>query len=245
MLLLAELSILFFYVAFKPFQMAYYDFNTLVLVWCAYAVLSFLVLCCGLQVVPALWPLVFEKWISTKKGRLLFTTVLISGIGTSFFAFEVGFGFYEINLRHLLTGALSLGAFLVFPLAFLSWVDHDPVPEAIEEEIVLANEPEIELGPKHSSILLSQFLYVYSDKNYVVWVCFIDNTRKEFKVRETLTSVEERIAGFDTIKRCHRAYLVNTEYVTGVSKFGSSFQLKLQHVKEAIPLSRNCSSHFK
>lgn len=248
MVWVSEVVILFFYIAFRPFQMAYYELSTLFFVLGAYAVLSSLVLSSSLLMLPRLWPMMFEKWVSTKSGRQLFTGAIIAFIGLAFFLFKVAFGFYELSPKHLLTGALALGSFLLFPLGFLKWMDQEVKPQPAKPQP--AEPPKqvleaLEVGPKLPKIDPSQLMFVYSDKNYVVWVCRVDGEYREFRVRETLASVEQRLAPDCHVLRCHRAYLVNTLKVQEVVRVGSAFQLKLQGGGEGVPLSRKYTHLFR
>lgn len=101
------------------------------------------------------------------------------------------------------------------------------------------------ISEKVGAVDLNEVLYIFSEKNYVVWICLKEGKRQELRARETLSSVEERLAPYATIKRCHRAYLVNTNYADKVLRIGSAFQLQLLVGEEKIPLSRKLVAGFR
>jgi len=227
--------------------MAHYPFQTFLFVWSAYVLLSGIFLVLFLVLFPKYFYHRFEVLIATKKGRSFLVTSMIAAIGVSFFLFKVAFGFYEFNVAHTTTGVLALGAFLVFPLTVLKWVDKEPISRMGEEvdEVEESLDLRVSISKKEGAIDLGDVVYIFSEKNYVVWVCLKEDQCQELRARETLSSVEERLAPYATVKRCHRAYLVNTHYVNKVLRSGSTFQLQLSSVNERIPLSRKLVGDFR
>lgn len=84
-------------------------------------------------------------------------------------------------------------------------------------------------------LALNQLLYVESDRNY----CKIATTEGIRQIRATMTSVEEQLAHFPQIRKCHRAYLVNLSAVISVNGNSTAgYRLIMSHGVTDVPVSR-------
>lgn len=84
----------------------------------------------------------------------------------------------------------------------------------------------------------SDLIYVESMANYAD-VCYIsDNEIRHSTLRITLKQVRETLTGIDYIAQCHRAFLVNLNFVLKLTERGSGYQLQLFGMEKQIPVSR-------
>ena len=80
--------------------------------------------------------------------------------------------------------------------------------------------------------------YIESNGNYAD-ITFLQNEQKTKKtLRCTLKQLENNLADFPQIIRCHRAFLVNIQYIIHVEGNAQGYRLKLQNTVESIPVSR-------
>ncbi len=84
-------------------------------------------------------------------------------------------------------------------------------------------------------IQLDKLLYVESSRNN----CNIVTTDSETQIRSTMIAIEEALAEFKEMKKCHRAYLVNTNnIVTMDGNSTSGYKLIMKGGMLTVPVSR-------
>ena len=88
------------------------------------------------------------------------------------------------------------------------------------------------------SVSPSDILYVESMANYLnIWY-FQDGELRQKRIRNTLKSVEETLADYPFLLHCHRAFLVNTRFITHVDGNSAGCQLHLFSIDRTIPVSK-------
>lgn len=85
----------------------------------------------------------------------------------------------------------------------------------------------------------SDILYVESMANYAdVWY-MEDDEPKHKTLRITLKSIKESLEGIEGMVQCHRAFIVNLNYVIAMTNRPTGYQLQLFGTDKAIPVSRS------
>ncbi|MEM8889406.1 MAG: LytTR family DNA-binding domain-containing protein [Bacteroidota bacterium] len=88
-------------------------------------------------------------------------------------------------------------------------------------------------------------IYIESNKNYLN-VCLFDGEKlRKIKLRNTLKNVEEQLAAFPSIRKVHRAFLVNLEQIENIQKDGHVHKLYFPQLQEEVPVSRRHLSRVK
>lgn len=81
-------------------------------------------------------------------------------------------------------------------------------------------------------------IYVESMANYAD-ICYIaDNETKHTTLRITLKQIRETLDSVDCIVQCHRAFLVNINFVVAMTNRNPGYQLQLFGMEKPIPVSR-------
>ena len=81
-------------------------------------------------------------------------------------------------------------------------------------------------------------IYVESMSNYAD-ICYIaENETKHKTLRITLKQIRTSLENVDTIVQCHRAFLVNLDFVVALSTRPQGYQLQLFGIEKQIPVSR-------
>lgn len=88
------------------------------------------------------------------------------------------------------------------------------------------------------SVSPSDILYIESVANYLSIWYFMDGELKQNRIRNTLKNVEEILADFTFLLHCHRAFLVNTRFITHVDGNSAGCQLHLFSIDRTIPVSK-------
>ena len=109
--------------------------------------------------------------------------------------------------------------------------------ENIEEEndstVVICGEYKESL-----SVSPTDILYIESIANYLSIWYFQDDELKQKRIRNTLKSVEETLAAYPFLLHCHRAFLVNTRFITHVDGNAAGCRLHLFSIDRTIPVSK-------
>jgi hypothetical protein len=111
---------------------------------------------------------------------------------------------------------------------------HEPVTQEDKQIEILAENGKdaIELG-------LDQFICIRSEGNYAD-VFFIENDELKKKlIRNSLVKIAQQLMNFETVKRCHRSYIVNLQNVNTVSGNARNYNFHVEKLNFAIPVSRN------
>lgn len=91
---------------------------------------------------------------------------------------------------------------------------------------------------------LDQLLYLVSEDNYVA-IHFWNNAAVEkVLIRNSLKGIMDEVQS-DWIVQCHRSYLVNLHQVIHVSGNNHGLELKLNHLRNYIPVSRKYVSEIR
>lgn len=97
----------------------------------------------------------------------------------------------------------------------------------------------------HLEIGLSQLLYVQSSGNYIE-VVYNDGAHVNKSIlRNSISNVEELLASYANIYRCHRKYLVNLNRIEEVLGNSQGYRLVMDKDVEDIPVARGKNVEFK
>ena len=84
----------------------------------------------------------------------------------------------------------------------------------------------------------SSILYVESMANYADIYYISENETRHITLRITLKQVKETLSEFGYIVQCHRAFLVNINFVVSMTARNPGYQLQLFGVEKQLPVSR-------
>ncbi len=99
---------------------------------------------------------------------------------------------------------------------------------------LLGNKGNILLELKESS-----FIAAFSNENYVdVFYLEDDNRVKKQMLRIPLSRLQDQVSSNRAFIRCHRTRLINLNFVTDLVTLNHKKLLKLKHLEEVIPVSR-------
>lgn len=111
-----------------------------------------------------------------------------------------------------------------------------------QKEDVHEESPEtVEINSEYKeslSVRPADILYIESIANYLSIWYFHDGELKQKRIRSTLKSVEGTLAGSPFLIHCHRAFLVNTRFITHVDGNAAGCQIHLFSIDRTIPVSK-------
>lgn len=94
------------------------------------------------------------------------------------------------------------------------------------------------------SILPFSILYLESADNYVRVFYQKDGTIADTLLRSTLKKMEQQLADYPQLFRCHRTYMVNLDQVERVSGNAQGYKLHLKKCEVLIPVSRSLNAEI-
>lgn len=98
-------------------------------------------------------------------------------------------------------------------------------------------------GKIQFSILTDDILLLESTDNYITVFYMLNGKIQRRLLRNTMKNMEEELRPQSVI-RCHRSFMVNTQNIEFVQKEGKELQLKIKHYETVIPVSQKYLSLF-
>jgi hypothetical protein len=205
-------------------------------------------------------PLIFKNYFNEDNwtvGRnillmvvgLLFIALILWNFGE---IYKETYGFDKLTLLEFLSKAFLVG---IIPLTFYVFINEKTVREKRERRVFKVKEinKESEINtPKEISINsdnekeqitfdADNLVYITSQGNYASFFLKKDDTIKEKILRITLTKITEKLKDHPNIIRCHKSYIVNSNFINDISGNARGYLLKSKYISEEIPVSRKFS----
>ncbi len=95
------------------------------------------------------------------------------------------------------------------------------------------------------TLQIADLLYIEAVGNYVKVYQIRDEQVRNDMLRATSKQIEDELAEFSMIIRCHRAFIVNLQQVERIISKSGSMQLLIKHSHDYIPVSRSNMSKVK
>lgn len=95
---------------------------------------------------------------------------------------------------------------------------------------------------EHIIFDINELVYVTSQGNYASFFLKLgSDSLKEKILRVTLSEIEKNLEPFTKVIRCHKSYIVNTNFITDISGNARGYLLKSEIISFDIPVSRSFS----
>lgn len=88
------------------------------------------------------------------------------------------------------------------------------------------------------SLKTENIIYIESEGNYVNIYNKQDDKITRRLLRSTIKQMEESLQSYPMFIRCHRAFIVNTNYISNTKGNAQGYQLTLYDISQEIPVSR-------
>lgn len=254
-----SLFIALFMLLFQPFGLSAYKSSYKDLVLLGYGGVTFVILAINLFVVTYL----FKKWCSTwtvgKQIVWLWWIIFTIGTGNYIYSsviFPMFVGVKGFMMFQLLT--LIIGVFPVIALTLISYniklsqnlktaaqvnnllIDKPTRPQT-EQLVVLAADN----GKDKLEVELSDLIYIESVGNYIQAIYYHEKKITKMLLRGTIKRMEEETQQQANLVKCHRAFIVNLDYVERVKGNSQELRIVLKNVDGEIPVSRNNAQKIK
>ena len=253
-------SIAFFVLIFKPFPLEHIDYDSRILFIIGLGIIVFIVM----LMVRIVYPGIVYSHNHKQKRPIL------SSYTRAFIIWLLSSIIFSIYLTHL--GLVSLTTFLVFKITLICLVlpivlifydkyaelqfenkrltlDKNTSQKQIEAYKDENANITVELFAANSnekiSLKKSEVVFLNSADNYVEIHYKEDDKFKKKLLRNTLKNIELQINPYHIFLRCHRKYIVNTNYIEALNGNCNHHQLFLRGYKKPLPVSRQYFHRIK
>ncbi len=231
-----------------------------------YGLVSFLV--CYFYIV--ILPLIFSKSLQTKgwkiyKEILWICTIVISLSAANYYYSGLFFSmpsnsiqiFLYVLLYTALVALIPAVAIILYKQLFVyKKIISDT--QKITSKLALKKLVHDELGKTKDQIILSsennndllklnikEFNFLTSAGNYVE-VFFVNGNGPQKKlIRNNISKIEKQLNGFNSIIRCHRSHIINSNNVKKATGNLQGYKLQFEDFEDVIPVSRSYTKKLK
>ena len=194
----------------------------------------------------------FDKWTIKKNAIFIVIQFLIITILNWVYNSTIGYGIVvQYNLLIFVFITASVG---IIPTLFLIYFIEKDLSrknkhiatnfnKSIQHRINKIENPTIKLLSQNNDetiiIELKQLVCIKSEGNYLNVFYSTQNEIKSKLIRNSIKNIEEHLAAFENIIRCHRSYIVNLDSVKKMSGNARNFSLHIDNLEFTVPVSRS------
>lgn len=261
--LLCVAIVIFILAIFEPFN---FRLNSLGQVWVlvGFALLTMLVTSIAFVLLPKIFKRFYnpDKWTTGKSLLNNVFFLIIMGIGVVCYDYFIVMKqlpeYLPMGFLVDLFAALTIG---IVPLSIITIITQNnalkrnlnsskEINQMLSERINISPVKEdlitLNRSTKESiSIRPEDILYMESEGNYVN-VHYRQDEKVTYKqIRSTIKQMEETLQNHPMFIRCHRAFIVNINYISNAEGNAQGYQLTLSNVPLEIPVSRTYLKNIK
>lgn len=261
--LLCVAIVIFILAIFEPFN---FRLNSLGQVWVlvGFALLTMLVTSIAFVLLPKIFKRFYnpDKWTTGKSLLNNVFFLIIMGIGVVCYDYFIVMKqlpeYFPMGFLVDLLAALTIG---IIPLSIITIITQNnalkrnlnsskEINQILSERIKISPIKEdlitLNKSTKESiSIRPEDILYMESEGNYVN-VHYRQDEKVTYKqIRSTIKQMEETLQNHPMFIRCHRAFIVNINYISNAEGNAQGYQLTLSNVPQEIPVSRTYLKNIK
>ena len=258
-LILGFFVFIFLYI-FKPFTLSSFESFLLEYTF-GIGVFTFL----GVFLVMSVPPLIFtdyfneDKWTVGRNILLIIISMLFIGSVLWYCAsiYKDEKGITNISLQLFLFYTFLVGAIPVFFAVYINEKNEARKRRKRAQEIIAYKKkkllekekvlkPEIVIysdnKKENLSFEINDLVYITSQGNYASFYLKKENGElKEKILRVTLSKIEKELDGYTKVIRCHKSFIINTNYITNISGNARGYLLESDVISFNIPVSRSFS----
>jgi hypothetical protein len=243
-ILVFGIFIFLFLFIFKPFGMAQLKTNWQLLLSLGFGIVTVFMLSIFKFLIEPL--VIKDNWTLGKS--ILWGLLIASSIGAANYFYVIiifpqifVFKYFIIAIwTAILVGIIpvTIGYIVSFNRVYRSALKEASIlPEEVlweTEVLIYAGNPknEFKVNPKN-------VVYLCSNDNYVTVITIKGETLTKTHLRGTLKAAESELKKNTSFFRCHKCYIVNSEYVDHISGNIQNMKIKLKTQGQEIPVSRS------
>ncbi|MDX9697552.1 MAG: LytTR family DNA-binding domain-containing protein [Bacteroidales bacterium] len=249
------LGIFGFLYLFQPLDVSAIANRQKVFVILGLGVVTFLSLSLNLLMFPSLFPKIFLKRVWTIKKEILWDIWIFSTISVGYYLYFKAIGIFEIDFYLI----VKLIAIAVVPIAGLITINYNRM---LRSHVKLLNGINTKLNENKSkdeqlvhfksdytkdslSIKVNLLLFIRAANNYIEIFWKENEHIKSQMVRTSLKKAEDILTDYKFIFKCHRSFLINTNFIDKVEGSIQGYKLFVDKIDFSIPVSKNFAYKLK
>lgn len=206
-----------------------------------------------------------EEWTIAKNTLYLSSFLFLTGISIFLYDFHIvsDYSFTDYGNQYFLervltdvSGTFSIG---IFPLYISYLLEKNYILKKSLEETIYEAESSSSGGDEcndDTTITLrgetkeslevcpDRIVYIESSGNYVNIYYNYGSVEKK-TIRTPIKKIEEQLSGYSFFVRCHRAFIVNMNFVLKFGRSSLGYRISLDGCNDDIPVSRTYLSNVK
>jgi hypothetical protein len=246
---------LFLYI-FKPFYLSIFTQITLLQYTSCIGFFTFLAVLIVVTIPPLFFKNFFDedKWTIGKTILIVVVGTIITAVFLKYFGdyYKKQYGYKIISLARyivysLLVSALPLILFIFNNEKSIRLKRNIKAKKIVKAKNVIENiaSEKVKIFAQNNKesikIETKNLLYVTSQGNYASFFVKDNKEIKEKILRTTLTKIDNAFKDNPKIIRCHKSYIINTNYVEDITGNARGYLLSVKYIETTIPVSRNFS----
>lgn len=260
-IVLVSMGFMLLMLYFQPFGVNFMDSASDGYFVLAAGMLNAVVLFVSTLILPGMFPVMFDTKRWTIRKELIWNASMFVLLAVSFALTALLFNIQGmVSLPLFRSGALALLPLVLFNLVNYNTVLKERFRKAIDSgKQWLSEEPDTfglkkedqkvlihsENGKEVFNKNLKDIVLIQSASNYIEIFYREHASIRKRLLRKTLHAVENHLAEFDVIKKCHRCCLVNMDQIKQLVGASSNYFLEVDGLDFHIPLSRHKVAEFK
>jgi membrane-bound metal-dependent hydrolase YbcI (DUF457 family) len=195
-----------------------------------------------------------NKWTIIKEIIFIYLVLQLMGIVSYFAAFAIEETSWEArwNISTFLDSCKYAFYVGIFPFAFFTLSNYNHLLAG--KPVSYGNAPDSNSGSlvnivsnlKKESLSFhsDELLFVSSEGNYVDFHLYQDNKQEKITIRNSISDIEKQFADIPYYFRCHRAFIVNLNFVQKKKGNTLGYRLKVSNCKTDVLVSRKYVKSF-
>jgi hypothetical protein len=249
-ILVFGLFIFLFLFLFKPFGLSQIETGKQFFLTLGFGfITTFVLLVFNFLLNPVLINIIDGKWTLGK--NILLDLLIASSIGAANYfyisiVFRIGFipKYFLFSIwTAILVGSIpvTISYFVAYNRMYKGALKDAAVPE---EKIFWDDEVTIRAGNSKNDFRINprNIIYFCSNDNYVTIATIKGEIQNKTTIRGTLKAVESELKRNNRFLRCHKCYIVNSEFIEKISGSTQNMKIKLNLPGIEIPVSRSRAS---
>ncbi len=252
-----------FMVIFQPFGLQYMESDIKALLLAGYGLVTFVVLCFDLFLVPFIFPSVFkeERWTVAREIILLIGIVITIALGNYIYSVLLSIVSW-LGIRGFIIFTLFTLCISIIPIIGVIVISYNAMLRknlnaAIQLNQVISDNKGKEVIHNNKLVITSEnknqqietpasnLICIESEGNYVNTWFLEEGKIVRLLIRNTIKNVETQILEAGNLFKCHRAYIINLSHVEKVMGNSQGYRLMVKYLDKEIPVARNYSKSFR
>jgi len=236
------LGLFLFILFFQPFELDNTDVNNYILTIAGYSAITFVLI--GL--LQIILPAIFPGWLNKEDWDLrreIFVQLLLWVLNSVAWAFYTA---YVANVKLSMYLAVKIVILSLAPPLIILFIKElrslKMQVDGLKAQHREKRQEHLELVSENRSEKLNlesgDLILVKSAENYVEIHYLAGGTGTKKLLRATFKSIEDQLRPFSQMIRCHRTLIINIDHVIKLQREYGKIYLKINGIKEDIPVSR-------